>query len=360
MANIGILTFHRAINYGAVLQAVALQKKIESLGTNSELIDYIDEEFKLEYGLQKSFKTNNPVAKAILFLIKNSLFLVKKHKFNKFLDSYSVLSKCKYTEKNLASSESNYSTFVTGSDQVWNLKLTAGDKNYFLPFVPAEKKRSYAASFGFTTIPEGQEELYRDLLQDYKLASIREITGCRLFENLTGNSAVQTIDPTFLYNGKQWIDLCSLRKKEGKYILFYSVAKPAKLIKYVEEYAKKHNLKVIEVTSALKASSPSFSAARCAGPKDFLELILNAEFVATTSFHATVFSVLFHKDFCSELISGTGARNTRIDSILEMIGQENYLEKDMIELKNLDWNEVDARLGAKRSEAENYIKSIIN
>lgn len=356
---VGIITFHTAINYGAVLQAAALENAFRELGIPAEIIDYKNHRFEEQYGLQKQFESSNILKRFVLFAVKNSIFLVKKKKFRDFLKKKTVLSSEKYTYDDVANCEPFYNSFVTGSDQVWNLELTNGDTRYFLDFVPPEKRYSYAASFGRSSLESKELEEYRSLLNEFGKVSLREASAQNILNQIAFPGLYDVhVDPTLLFDGAWWSTFVQ-RKKKGKYILFYKVASPDELIPYVEMLSDKLGLPVIEISSNLKKSSKKFRIISNAGPEDFVSLIENAEVVATTSFHAAVFSLLFHRKMALELMDKTGKYNVRIDSLLKSAGIDYEREKKITLLNDINWEQVDAQLDIQRKKARDYLKYLI-
>lgn len=356
---VGILTFHSAVNYGAVLQAAALNRKLTDLGIDNELINYEDEEFRQVYGIQNKFDVTNKVVRLGLLVVKNIMFQMRKRKFISFLKSYTTLSSAKYTEANIKASVNNYSKIITGSDQVWNMNLTGGDKSYFLDYVPEDKMMSYAASFGFSKLPDNlNRDEYASLLSRFDNPSIREDSGCDLYKELTGKASLQHVDPTLLLTGDEWAKHFELKNSnKRKYILVYTVAVPVGLISHIEEIAREQDLDIIEITPKFKTASKLIKAKHFCGPKDFLNLIYNAEMVATTSFHATVFSMLFHKKVSVELLDKNNKRNVRIESLLKLVGHDYDGSSDIVDVFDVDYNKVDTNLESERQRAFAYLKN---
>lgn len=357
-ATIGIITFHSAINYGAILQAVALQSAFSKINVSCEIINYRNAKFAKQYGMQVEFHTHNPMIFVPLVLVKNFFFLQKKLKFHLFLRRNAKVSKDTYDFESVSKCADKYDFFVTGSDQVWNLDVTGEDTRYFLDFVPSRKKRSYAASFGKQKIEKEKVSKYNNLLSDFETISLREISGknvlCQLHLN---KEAFVHIDPTLLFDGNWWNRICHNASRK-KYILFYKMAVPNNLIDYIEEFSSKTGIDVIEIGSDLRRSSKKFKMIRSASPEKFVSLIKNAEYIATTSFHATVFSILFHKKMILELVDATGKLNVRISDLLHTLGINVTNANGISCIDDCEWNKVDEELCKLRSYAFSYLRSI--
>ena len=180
--NFGIITFHRAVNYGAVLQTYALQEALRNLNIDSEVIDYrdniIDNRFKFFY--DKSLK------KLVKDFIYFPIFYRKNKKFEKFIEGNIVTTKKIIRNCDELNQLKEFDQYITGSDQVWNYRLTNWDEAYFLDFVKDNKKKnSYAASFGMNEIPKKEQEKYKSLLSQFNHISVREENGIEIIHKAT-------------------------------------------------------------------------------------------------------------------------------------------------------------------------------
>ena len=193
--NIGIMTFHDAINYGAALQTYALNKYINNLNYNCETIDYkcdyIENSYKI---LNINIKDIKGTANSILNVRNN---VIRKNKFNKFLKNNVKISQLKYNSNNIWQSNSKYNTFIVGSDQVWNIDLCA-DFNYFLPFVNSKNERvSFAASFGDINIINRNGKIIKKELEKYncKMSSLLQLQVAveELFVNICNYAYVPNV-----------------------------------------------------------------------------------------------------------------------------------------------------------------------
>ena len=207
MKPIGILTFHRASNYGAVLQAYALQQVISGLGRKAVIVDYrcrTVEEGHRPWGLFKRHKF--PV---VLF---RRLVAIKKDRiFGAFRKNRLTLSRPMQFE-DLEGARDDYALFVAGSDQVWNNKLSGMDPAYMLVFAKEQQRYSYACSLGFDAFPEGTKELYREWLTGMQCISLRETRSVDLLETIGFDASENSIAITVKYaqlpqvraNSTQW------------------------------------------------------------------------------------------------------------------------------------------------------------
>lgn len=358
MKKIGIITFHNAINYGAVLQAFALQEKFKEYSELTQIVDYRSKYFKKLYGIQKDFSTKNIIKFLLLFLIKNLLFFIKKLKFNLFIKRHINLTR-KYTKSNIKDINTKFDYIITGSDQVFNLKLTNKDYIYYLDFCNPKQRCSYAASFGNFDL-ESVDVTVTNLLKSYRYLSLREKDAVEFMKEKYSIIAEYSLDPTLLYSGREWEQKLKLKKNNKNQIFYYKVAEPNQLNNYVEEYAKQNNLNVIEITSDLKKQIKGSKVIRTCSPISFVNNIYNSKYIATTSFHATVFGILFHKKLIIELYDKTGKFNNRIFNLLTLLNIEIDKSKKVQIIENVDWDIIERKISNERKKSINFILKIGN
>ena len=351
--NIGIMTFHRAVNYGAVLQAYALQKKLETYGNKVEIIDYrcskIEEEISPFDGFRKNIGTVNSIKKMIFRTIKNM-------KFADFYRHYLSLSSPCYNELDLKKNTSKYNVLITGSDQVWNFGCSGSDKAYFLDFANNAKKYSYAASFGYDKLPEADPFDYKNLLEDFSGISVRENTAVSIVNEKSGKDAMVTLDPTLLLDLDDWKSLVSKERPiKEKYLFIYYIREPKDLLKYAEKVAKEKGLKIIN------AKKSKEFLMKCS-PSDFLSWIYYSECFVTNSFHGTVFSILFHKKFAIELDNGKSINNRskELMALLDVNGRELDINNIDKMWDDIDYTHIDTRLVNERNNSLEFLREISN
>ncbi|MGN0526964.1 MAG: polysaccharide pyruvyl transferase family protein [Acutalibacteraceae bacterium] len=353
---LGIVTYHRALNYGAVLQAFALQKYLKSMGIESDIIDYRSEFIEHFYKPIKANVLKNPktFVREVAFAPNNKN---KRKKFDAFINRYLQLSEPIFSERELETLNDKYDGFISGSDQVWNLKWSGLDKAFFLNFACDEKKFSYAASFGFEKIPVGQEQIYRELLQRFQKLSVREKTGKQIIADLLGRNSEVSLDPTLLLTKNDWESVAKKPDDSG-YVLLYTLEKSEELNNYAKALAEKNNTKVVYIADAIKRSK-EYSYRGFLSPAEFVGLFANAGFVVTNSFHGLMFSVIFEKPFCLKYQQTEGAPNSRLIDFVNDFGLESRVMKtDSIEESDTDYNSVKELISEKRADSKKYFESI--
>lgn len=371
---VAIITFIRAYNHGAVLQSYALQKKLNDMNIDAEVIDYYPKYFKDEYNLsylgELRFFPYRPIRNWLKYT--PMLWILKKRikGFEKF-----IFKNIKLTEKQYLSYDEidnevfECDAFITGSDQVWHDIIGRFDPVYFLDFKDAGNKRklSYAASFGFDRIPKELKEEYSRRLKEFERYSVREKSGQDIIYELLSKEATQCCDPTLLLNREEWELLCSDKVEKQPYILVYYVKSDREILSLAKALADKKHMKVISITSVSRyeniigenAKKYNIKHRGACAPDEFLTLFANAKYVLTDSFHGTVFSLIFHRKFMTITEFNTGAKNHRATDLLKLVGApERQFNNNLNVIENdLCWNDIDTRLKVYRQSSIDYLKS---
>ena len=355
MKKIGILTFHRAINYGAQLQAYALQKTISEMGTDCELVDYICPAIINPY---KPFyiSKNNPLMSFAKSCVMWNRRKKKSKSFQSFQDKI-VKSKEQYDLSNVALANDKYDLFITGSDQVFSPWCADFDPAYFLTFADDNKKYSYAASFATKEIPQDKKDEFTKRLQGFQKLSVREQDGTRFIKELTGKESEVHLDPTLLLSADKWSEIAQCDTTEP-YVLVYSVMPQISLIDFACKLAEEKNMKVIFITDAPQKPNKNIQIERAVSVERFVGYFKNASYVVSNSFHATAFSVIFHKSMFIEFQNKIN-RNVRSESFLENLGISRGLVDGKAEETEINWNEVDKKLITQREKSLDYLRTVI-
>lgn len=354
----GIVTFHNALSYGAVLQSYALQQFLFKNKIDNEIVDY-----KCEY-MDKRYKSLIHTVKGhrLKSFIGSLIKLKNKRKSLKlseiFRKKYLVMSK-NITRDKIHSIADDYSFFIAGSDQVWSPDCVGFDKTYFLDFAKSSQKYSYAASFGTSKIPEDKVDEYKRLLCDFNSYSVREESGKEIINSLLNKEAQVNIDPTLLLTPEEWDKLTTEINIKEPYIFLFNVLKPKQMIDYAIKLSKEKNMPVYYLNDkhipikGIKYIEP-------VSADKFVSLIKNAEYVVTNSFHGSVFSILYHKKLIMELDTAT-KRNTRSEELLKLLGIENaeINTKGFDPEAKTDWNKVDYIIEQQRQLSHSYLSGII-
>jgi hypothetical protein len=362
-----IVTLHRAENYGSVLQALALQLKIEALGHKVVFLDYCPERYtkygKLKRLKGKDEKFNNPFLLLIARILIFPSYLKKGWVFGEFLKNLNLYPSIVSSSSEVDVKLLNADAFCVGSDQVWNSYWNEGiDGTLFLDFVNnGTPCFSYASSIGLSELPESEIQKTKELLAKFRFISVREDTGVNILRNLGRNDVVQSIDPTLLLTAEDWNPYVKGVITNEKYILTYNLHHDKKIDDYAVMLEKKYGYKIYNVSYNWHDVVRHGNLKWCPSVGEFLGLIKNAHFVVADSFHATVFSILFKKKFVS---IAPEIANSRISSLLSCLGLgerliNNFDSPSVIEVE-IDYDEVFERLQNERNVSLEYLKNVFN
>lgn len=318
MKKIGIMTFHRAKNYGAMLQSYALQETLNKK-FDTYLVDYRCPEIEEKYYAKKTLVRKIKNFLKLFFQTEYILSVNKKNRrFNEFVNNFLKTSKPYYAQ-NIAEANNEFDAFIAGSDQIWNMKWSGTDWNYFLEFADSNKKFSYAVGLGNSIDEAYKMRILKDV-ESFQAILTREEDGRRLLKSIGVKKEIGTVcDPVFLLGKKEWTEKLALEqieKKRKKYLLLYFVAKPTDAIPFAKKIAEQDDLEIVYVNINAEKNIPSdFTDVIGIGPREFLGLIKNAEVVITTSFHAMAFSLIFNKNFYYELCKDGSNNNSRLENL---------------------------------------------
>lgn len=356
---VGIVSFFKSVNYGAVLQALALQKCLYKLGIDSL---YIDNSLFV-------IPEQCTIFQKIYYCIRNYLGYGKRKKTTlSFIEKHIKSSFPVRNESDLLEIENQFEVFIAGSDQIWNPIFQKKYYNFFLlQFIQNKKKISFATSFGVWHLPSDIEELYRISLKDFSSISCREKTGVNIVETL-GIKAEQVIDPTLLLSHYEWRHYMEKEPiVKEKYILYYSLPGHGevnnyslRLVKWLLKYKFKGYKAIVIGDREYKLYSKPFYSIRSAGPQDFLNLVSFASYVVTNSFHGVCFSINFKKSFNCALDPNNGLSSRIIDLLNDFNLSDRICEVNQpIEEQNfteINYKEPMGILEKKREYAISYLK----
>lgn len=359
----GILTFHRASNYGAVLQTYALQTAISKFGIDCEVIDY-----ECPHLHQMHSPLSFLYAKGLKMKLMQLAYIQVKQRrrklFAAFVSRKLNLSSSRYIgEKELCADgklANTYDRFIVGSDQVWNPRLTNLDSAYFLSFVEDSiKKTSYAASFGVSGLSDEVAKVIAEYLDSFSKIYVRENRGADLVNAMIGKDVPIVLDPTLLLTPQEW-DKFAKKIPQDKYIIVYTIDRSPKLIDFALDLSNKTGLQVIYINDSLFRYA-KIRYLSVAMPEEWVGLFASAEYVVTNSFHGMAFALNYNKEVCVGLSIDKVNHNSRLTSLLEMLGIpfdeecgiNNYIDK-------IDWVNLNFKLDKARTESTGYLKDIFS
>lgn len=354
--NLYLLTIHRADNYGTALQAYASQVFLSQLGYDVKIIDYRCSEIEKDFGL-RGLLCLDSIPKYLKRNFRNAILNKSHRRFLSFYkDEYNLISLDEV-------SDSCDSIFAVGSDQVWNYKITGKDTTYLLKQFNKGEKVSFASSFGMQKelIANDYLKSCQRELSKFRYLSVREKSSISIVEELTGNKCEVIIDPTLLLNHSEWETIAN-EPKEQKYILLYQIGHSTVLVDIAKQIQKELGLNIITIKGSMNPKK-RFDATYIwdAGPKDFLGLFKNAEYVITNSFHGTAFSINFHKKFFCQKLATTASGDSRISDLLSLLNltdREIYDNKIQIPIDSpIDYESIELKLSNEREKAKKFVKS---
>lgn len=345
---IGILTFHKSINYGSSLQAVALYNVLKNNNYNVELIDYEPLIYKKIYGF---LYVPSNIKEFCIMLSKFLLFIplvIQKQNFIKFNSRYSKTSQEKYYfgDENTDKLR-KYNTIIVGGDQVWNLRVADADPIFFLPKKSNYKKITYSVSINNTNFTEDRyKDKLKEWINDFSYISIRENSGLKKINNYLKINKVQNtdLDSTFLLNKDFYYRIMTPNRIIKKdYIFVYCISYYDDTYKAATYISNKLNIPVYTILSTrniytlarIKRNGTKIIKYKTS-PSDFLNIINNASFVLTNSFHGLAFSIIFEKQFFAikNYKNNQSIADERVHNIIEQFGL-NDRYKSAEEIKNL-------------------------
>jgi|LSQX01.2.fsa_nt_gb hypothetical protein len=340
MKKIGIITIFKANNYGAELQAFALQRKLQLMGHDVELIDYPFYKHKshrrsrlsapiFDIGRMNRVKeTVFPAWQHIIGLRHRRALLTRAARMDDFHKKYTCLSERTYcTLDALVASPPDCNVYMVGSDQVWNPRMYTSIAPYFLDFAPAGKRRvAYAPSFGVSSLPASVQDYYAKQLNTFDALSVREQQGSTIIRELTGRQVEQVLDPTLLLDAKMWSTVARAPESSEPYVLVYELMSSSTALAVARRVAKRLKIpRVLRVCGTQHSRrEEGIEDIRDAGPAEFVGLFSHAAFVITNSFHGTAFAINYQIPFYA-IIPGRMKNAGRIGSLLELTGLNGRL-----------------------------------
>jgi len=364
---IASITYHFVPNYGAALQAWALQKCLDGLGLEAFFIDYRPAHLTTggafwwpgnRWRLRANLVIAYQKSQAVRQMLRGDGG--KRAAFAAFHRQHLRLSEQRYrSAEALRSHPPEADGYVCGSDQIWNSSLQYGiDPSYFLDFETSGKPRvAYAPSFGRAAVAPSAREQTARLAGGLDALSIREESGVKLLQELTGREAFWAPDPTLLPEDGYPE---AIRPAQDKVFLFVYALRSRELVSRTESYVRRRlGLDLVSPETLARAQTGA------PGPLEWLGYIKNSHFVITNSYHGTLFSIIFQRPFIFAGLGGSKAGfNERARSLLSRLGLENrmifsYDENTLSRLADepIDWNSVHARTTAWRAQAAAFLSS---
>lgn len=379
---VGLCIAFKGTNYGMHLQGYATQTVLDRLGFNTEIIDY-------HSGTEKGIKWSVGAAYVACKKIRNAV--KKRFQRNETLDSLHEENKKqrnnvseKFREERLHNiveihgisslrvKSNDYYAVIVGSDQIW-LPDIAFTNFYTLRFAaPGVKRISYATSLGVSAYPNYAKKAAADYWKQMDYLSVREQQGKGIIQSIVDIPVEVVADPTYLLTKEDWEELIPVDKviNDG-YILCYFLGENEAIKKYARKYADEKGLRLVSILSnECNSDDHQYADEVLIGKtvEEFVNLIRNAEYILTDSFHGLAFSVINKKQFLIFYRKRNDIkeqRNSRIDNIVRCWGIEDRLirnpENYVIPNREIDYKSVQIHVEDLRKESLNFLeKALLN
>lgn len=339
-------------NCGTYLQAWALQNVIKSLGYENRIID------------DRKIVTPNPLLR---FLGKMKHLIVDR--FDKCHQCFLMFKKnfleIEYSYNSFAEINEKYDIIICGSDQIWYPRDII--KPYYYADFFHKKKISYAASTGTNKCSHEYADKVKELLKDFSHISVREEEGASMLSRILKKDIDVVLDPTLLIEPTEWDRLIDHSHDLSNCIFCYFLTLNMQYIDYARNYAAQNGKTLLFFdTGIYKATSIVNRNIFKGGPKQFLSCIKMSDLIFTDSYHASIFSVLYHKDFLTFVRfkeSDKMNQNTRVYNLFEKIGISNRLVPldriSFAKIEPIDYQRVDEKIRFHRNHSLNYLSNAL-
>lgn len=349
---IGIITFNRALNYGAVLQCFALQEYLKMQGHEVRVVDYRQKFIEKTY---KPFSVRKLLdilirlrfSRAVKYLKSYPARKSRQRKFNRFAERFLALTPA-CAASNIPQ---DFDLYIHGSDQIWSERLTGGlDKVYLgeYPAAAGAKKIAYAASLEQRPLKEREITLFDSLLANFHAVSVREKELIPMLQPFYRKDRIAVVvDPTILAPPTLWKPFLQNINSipVQKYIALYRVGSGSLALQQAECIARQTGATIVNIND------------RAPEPAEFVSLIHAAHCVVSDSFHATVFSVLLRKDFYTAA-AGTG-RDVRLTNLLEALELQERLLHACTAYTPVDYTGIEARIERIRESSVAFLNRFL-
>lgn len=337
--NIHIITIHHIHNFGSVFQAYCLQKYLTDLGYNVDVIDYRPSYYDAGRNRFKSIIGRS---------INLRAYISRKKKYESFINLYDNLSAERFTDNSQLNEFYKDSTdlFIAGGDQLWNSFHPCGkDDAYKLVFTNSSFKAAVGTSMGRNNQTEEELTKLAEKVKDFKSILLREKRTVERFSHFTQIPCHHVIDPVGLVDPEQLKSMAVMPNLEYAYAVMYLADSGKVLDESVRFLSQEMGLKIVHLCGFRKKCFCDVFE-KDTGPRELLGYIINADFVLSASFHATMFSIIFNKQFATLLPNEQ--TNERIEGLLSFFGLEDRIIKtpsDVSRLnKTIDFGPVNEKL----------------
>lgn len=369
---VALLTLPLIYNYGGILQAYALQKKINDLGAECTLMD-------VDLPVYPYYRRPLTVLnRCLLRLLKKSKCEIIPYWMNKRTERIISQNTRKFVEEKIKNKttllssprkiKEEFDTYIVGSDQVWRRSISLKIEDYLFGFIKGDKRLcSYAASFGvdYWEFNNKKTRKIESLLSRFSMITVREDSAVKLLHEKIGINSIQVVDPTLLLSNEEYLSIVGKDRNQKceKYIFEYILDSNSDKDSIRQLIENQLNLKADRILPREKPRNNSDAYNCIYRPvEDFITGISEAAFVVTDSFHGTVFSIIFNKPFV--VLKNNSRGNTRLESLLRMFGLTDRLISGIDQINriinhDINWDNVNFKLNEERDKGISLLKEMI-
>lgn len=365
---IGILTYHRAHNYGALLQAYATKNFLLQNGHQAEIIDYwplyrdgmydlFDFRGVKSGSVRGTLSTIKSIGKSLLFYKEKS---ARHRNFRHFIDTELICGqrRCLKGED----IPDDYDVIIYGSDQIWRYFMHPTFKGFDpvywgdYPVASSVKKIAFSASMGIIEPGVGKDQFVCEKLKNFHALSVREKTLSTYIEKKCGTTVQHILDPIFLLERNYWADFAvKAQNLPKRYVLLYNLTGSESAVRIAQSLAKRQDASVLAISGSIKARIPGVDIKYTANPSLFVSLFKNASFVISTSFHGVAFSLLFEKFFYAVDMGKNSVRVTDLLNLLKIDDRYLRTESDLSSSRIIDYKCVSNLLAEQVKISKEYL-----
>ena len=376
--NVGIVTSARELNFGAILQAYALQESVRKRGYAPTLLwwsnqdaSHHDIRWKKILGMLKTYFFHPGIFVNSILAYKQAFKKEYTKGSQDLFQSFEVqnlsISFFSYDEMKAYAYSNDCKAVIAGSDQIWNSYAVYVDPFYYLRFAPYNKRIAYAPSLGKNKIPSYNIKRMKNYIGDFPSLSVRENSGRILIKQLIKKDVPVVLDPSFLLEREEWVKKENHMEVPSRFILLYFLDEPnVNTVKTIYKYVENKNLPVVSIPFHFD----SFNCCKNiqfvdAGPSEFIYLVNHADTVLTDSFHGTAFSINLRTNFhvFSRQYGNNQSQASRITDLLGMFGlMDRYItggDIDSLEISEFQWNSINDALREKRLSSNDYLSKAL-
>lgn len=360
--HVGILTFHRALNYGAFLQCYALKRIIERMGHQVRIIDYWPKYHARRYRFfKKELFYQYGIKYLIHMLLQWPMKYIRSIRMLRIQKQYfGITNMVEYpSQEDLRNIRED--AIVYGSDQIWwrgEDIPTHYDFAYFGDYVSSDKHIAYAASMGIIQVTNSEKSILADKLSHFDAISVREQQLQQYLQPIIGQNIDLVLDPTLLIPAEEWSGVAKRYRRSTPYLLLFNLTNLPFPRQVAHQIGQQLHLQIVEVTAAVRDERFDPRYIQTADALEWLGIIRNAQYVVTSSFHGTAFSLLFEKQFVA---CGFGNNTDRLSSLLGQLGIADRHVQNLNQLPSqlIDYSIVNPKIERLRQDSMSFLSKAL-